>query len=307
MNGNLLLRSFMFLPAYNRKFIDKALQSDADALIFDLEDAVPPIYRQDARNNIIEYSRNRKFTGKKIFIRINEIGTKDFAEDINQMILDGITGFMPSKISDAGDIYFLDRLLSMQEVKYGLDKGTFLLAPLIETTKAVLNAYEIAKASSRMVAICLGGEDYLNDLGSTYSYYTPAFSYPRATIVNAARAAEILPIDTPYLNINDLEGFRIAEKEAYKNGFSGCLLLNPKQIKAANTVFSPDKDEIEYSQNLIKAFEETMGKQDIGIAMYQGIMIGPPMLKRARYVVNQRKLIEEQYQKGNIYNEKSEE
>lgn len=158
-----------------------------------------------------------------------------------------------------------------------------------------------------MVAICLGGEDYLNDLGSTYTYHIPAFSCPRAIIVNAARAAGILPIDTPYLNINDLEGFRAAEKEAYKNGFSGCLLLNPKQIGVANTVFSPDEDEIEYSQNLIKAFEETMGKQDIGIAMYQGVMIGPPMLKRARYVVNQRKLIEEQYQRGNAYNEKREE
>lgn len=264
----------------------------------DLEDAVPPIYRQDARNNIIEYSQKGKFAGKKIFIRINEMGTKDFAEDINQMILEGITGFMPSKISDADDIYFLDRLLSMQEIKCDLDKGTFLLAPLIETAKAVLNAYEIAKASSRMVAICLGGEDYLNDLGSTYTYHTPAFSYPRATIVNAARAAEILPIDTPYLNINDLEGFRVAEKEAYKNGFSGCLLLNPKQIEAANTVFSPGEDEIKYSQNLIKAFEDTMGKQDIGIAMYRGVMIGPPMLKRAHYVVNQRKLIEDENKKS---------
>ncbi len=298
MRGNMLLRSFMFLPAYNRKFIEKALQSDADALILDLEDAVPPVYRQEARNNIIEYSRNGKFVGKKIFIRINEIGTKDFAKDIDQMILEGITGFMPSKISDAGDIYFLDRLLSMQEVKCDLEKGTFLLAPLIETAKAVLNAYEIAKASSRMVAICLGGEDYLNDLGSTYTYHTPAFSYPRATIVNAARAAQILPIDTPYLNINDLEGFRTAEKEAYKNGFSGCLLLNPKQIEVANTVFSPDEDEIEYSQNLIKVFEDTMGKQDIGIAMYRGVMIGPPMLKRARYVVNQRKLIEDENKKS---------
>lgn len=295
MKRDILLRSFMFLPAYNRKFLDKALQSDADALILDLEDAVPPIYRQDARNNIIEYSRNGKFAGKRIFVRINEIGTKDFVKDIDQMILEGITGFMPSKISDADDIRFLDRLLSMQEIKYDLEKGKFLLAPLIETTKAVLNAYEIAKASNRMTAICLGGEDYLNDLGSTYTYHTPAFSYPRATIVNAARAAEILPIDTPYLNINDVDGFCIAEKEAYKNGFSGCLLLNPKQIEAANTVFSPDENEIAYSQELIKAFEATVGKQDTGIAMYQGVMIGPPMIKRARYVMNQWKLIEEDH------------
>lgn len=294
----MLLRSCLFVPAHNRKFIEKALICDADAIILDLEDSVPSVYRQEARNNIIEYKDSGKFEGKTVFIRINEMGTKDFSEDVIQLVSDKITGFMPSKIRDAEDIKFMDRLLSMLEIQQDIKRGKLLLAPLIETVESVLNIYEIVKASQRLAAICFGGEDYLNDLGSVYTYYTPAFSYPRAMIVNAARTAGIQPIDTPYLDINDLEGFLEAGKEAYKSGFAGCLLLNPRQIEIAHTSFSPDEEKIEYSGKLIEAVSGIDGKQDAGVAMYHGVMIGPPMLKRACGVMEQKRLIEEHSQRN---------
>lgn len=291
MSKNLLLRSFMFLPAYNCKFIDKALNCDADALILDMEDSVPPEQRQMARENIVEYNNKGLFTAKKIFIRINEIDTKDFAEDITQLVLSGITGFMPSKINCAEDVVFIDKLLSVMEIKNNLPVGTIKLAPLIETTRAVMDIQRIAQASERLVALCFGGEDYLNDLGSTYTYQESAFVIPRAMIVNAARAAGILPIDTPYLNIADVEGFELKEREAYKNGFAGCLILNPKQIEPANRAFSPDEEKVEYSRRVIEAVQLAAIENKSGVAMLDGVMVGPPMRKRAQTVLEQNELI----------------
>lgn len=282
----MLLRSFMFLPAYNRKFIDKALGSEADALILDLEDSVPNGQRQEARDNIIEYAERGAFSGHKIFIRINNLGTKDFVEDVFQVCVNGITGFMPSKIEYDEDIIFIDKLLEIMEIKNGIKVGTFKLAPLIETAKAVANINKIAGASKRLVALCFGGEDYINDIGSTYTYQETAFIMPRSMVVNAARANGLLPIDTPFLNINDIEGFQKNELEAYKNGFAGCLLLNPKQIDIANRVFSPSEDEILFSKKIIGAIEEAKESKKMGVAMLDGTMIGPPMRKRAEAVLS---------------------
>lgn len=290
MREKILLRSFMFLSAYNRKFIDKALSSEADALILDLEDSVPPLQRQGARENIIEYAARGAFQGRNIFIRVNELGSKDFAEDILRVSINGITGFMPSKINDAEDIIFIDKLLETMELKNDIEIGTFKLAPLIETASAVMNINEIAKASKRLVALCFGGEDYLNDIGSTYTYQESAFIVPRSMLVNAARANGLLPIDTPYLNIADIKGFVKKETEAYKNGFAGCLLLNPKQIDVANKVFSPNDRAVEYSKRVIEAVKLAKEENQTGVAMLDGIMVGPPMRKRAETVLGQYQL-----------------
>ena len=293
MGNEFLLRSFMFVPAHNKRFIDKALECNADALILDMEDSTPSEFRSEARNNIIEYNSKKRFQGKKVFIRLNELNTKDFVEDISSLILDGITGYMLSKIELAEDIIFVDRLLSMLELKYNFEKGKFKLTPLIETTKAVLNVNEIAQASERLIALCFGGEDYLNDLGSIYTYQSGAFLFPQAMIVNAARSAGLLPINTPYLNISDIDGFLKEEKEAYKNGFAGCLVLNPKQINAANQAFSPELEQIEHSQRVMEAVKKVAGEKRSGVIMYEGTMVGPPMIKKASNVMRQQQLIEE--------------
>ena len=288
LDKKLRLRSFMFLPAHNKRFLDKAIVSDADAVILDLEDGVPPFRRQEARKNIVSYSEQGLFDQRKnIFIRINPIDTQDFIVDIDELTLASIDGFMPSKVDTAKDIEFLDRLLEFYERKKGYPIGIFKLAPLIETTKAIDNVSKIAKASSRLVALCLGGEDYLNDLGSVFIYQESAFVYPRAVVVNAARANGLLPIDTPYLDIKDVDGFKDRCVNAYKNGFAGGLVLNPRQIEVANEAFSPDSEKINLSRRVIKAVRQANEEGVSGVAMLDETMVGPPMRKRAETVLKQ--------------------
>lgn len=286
-----LLRSMLFVPAYNTRFIDKALMGDADAIILDMEDSIPPELRQEARNTITGYFDRGAFKGKNIFIRINDLESKDFLEDIRQLVFEDLTGYMPSKIESEDDIKFLDKLLSLIEMERGWEKGKFLLTPLIESVSAIYRVNEIALASSRMLALCFGGEDYLNDLGSTYTHFEKAFLMPRSNIVNAARMAGIYPIDTPYLQLNDMEGYVREETEMYRMGFAGHLLINPKQIEAANECFSPSEEEIIFSKEIMEGAELARKEKASGISVHNGVMIGPPMLKRAKTVLKQNELI----------------
>ena len=292
MRDDLLLRSFMFVPALNRRFIDKGLASRADAIILDLEDSVPPDKRGEARANLEEYAGSGLLSRKTVFVRVNEVGTADFAQDVFCVMHPDVDGLMPSKVRSASDIEFLDRLLSVLETRHGLPDGKLMLAPLVETTGAVADIHAIAHASGRLVALCFGGEDYLDDLESTYTYQTSAFAFPRASIANAARSAGLLPIDTPYLEIADVEGYKAAEREAYKVGFAGSLVLNPRQIDAANEVFSPSPEEVEYSRGVIAAIEQWKSERKSGVAMFDGVMVGPPMRTRAYRVMDQVRRIE---------------
>ncbi len=288
LDGHLRLRSFMFLPAHNTKFLDKALVSGADAIILDLEDGVPLARRKEARANIVSYAEKGLLDRRRnIFIRVNPIDTDDFIPDIEEMTLECVDGFMPSKVDTAKDIEFLDRLLGFFERKKGYPAGKYKLAPLIETTKALDNISEIAGACGRLTALCLGGEDYLNDLGSVFTYQESALAYPRALLVNAARANGLLPIDTPYLDIKNTEGFREHCLAAYKNGFAGGLVLSPRQIDAANEAFTPDEEKAALSRRVIEAVRNASEEGISGVAMLDGTMVGPPMRKRAETVLKQ--------------------
>lgn len=280
------LRSFMFLPAYNNKFIEKAVAGVADAIILDLEDSVPSAKRPEARQNIIDSCKNGKFKEKPTFVRVNEINTKDFVDDISAVIMPEIAGIMPSKVETADDIIYVDKLITFMEIKNDIPVGTIKLAPLIETTKAIENISEIAKASKRLVALCFGGEDYLNDLGSIYIYREEAFVVPRALIINAARSNHLFPIDTPYIDVHDTEGFRKRAEQAFKNGFAGNLVLSPRQVEVANESFYPDQESIKKSDRIMEYLGLPENKEK-NIFMLEDTMIGPPMIKRAKNIRDQ--------------------
>lgn len=283
----LRLRSFLFLPAHNRRFIDKALSSDADAIILDIEDGVPQSRRPEARANVVEFGARGELSRKTVFVRLNPMDSDDFVRDVCELTIPGVDGFMPSKVETPEDVEFLDRLLGFFERRGGLPVGGFALAPLIETTGALERVGAIARASARLVALCFGGEDYLNDLGSVFTYQESAFVHPRAMVANAARANGLLPIDTPYLDVRDEAGFRRCASLSYRNGFAGCLLINPCQIALANESYSPDAGKVALSRRVAAAVREASASGASGVAMVDGSMVGPPMRKRAEAVLRQ--------------------
>jgi citrate lyase subunit beta/citryl-CoA lyase len=176
---------------------------------------------------------------------------------------------MFSKARDERDIVYYDKLLSQLERQYGFEQGRFRMCPLIETGSAILRAYQMATASPRMRALAFGGEDYLTDLDGLHLEHGTSLIVPRSLIVIAARAARIEAIDTPYLAIRDLEGFRREVSQARELGFSGQLVLHPSQIAVANEILA--------------AIAES-GAGGLGVTLLDGRLIGPPMLARARHI-----------------------
>lgn len=289
-----LFRSMLYVPAYNEKFISKSAECEADAIIFDLEDSCPLEKEEEGRELIRKYLESGVFSGRQLLIRINELGTESLSKDLELLQYPGLLGLMPPKVSSAEEMREFDRLVTDKEAEYGLEKGSIKFTPLVETSGAVVNLDEIAQASERIIALTFGGEDYLDSVWGVHTEPPTAFDVPRAIVVQVARKHGLLPIDTPYLDLKNEEGFRKEEGISAAMGFAGDLLVNPRQVPWANEVFSPSAEEIAHARRVVAAAAEA--KQAGGsIAVLDGKMIGPPMRKRAEKVVALADLIEKKH------------
>lgn len=288
--GKILLRSMMYVPAYKEKFIDKSLESNADAFIYDLEDSVPDMFKPEARKILRSYIEKGAFKNKTVFIRLNPLESNMLSEDLKYVLHKDITGFMPSKIYTAADMDYYDKLITQLEAENDIPIGHFKFTPLIETTSAIMDIYNISKQTKRTIAVCFGGEDFLNDLEGLHKEPPRSLDYPRAAIAIAARAAGVQPIDTPYLAIHDEDGFIKEESISFEMGFSGVQILSPRQIPLAHKCFTPAEDEVKRSLEIVEAYKKSAAEGS-GVAMYNGKMIGPPMRKRAEKVLEIMNLI----------------
>jgi citrate lyase subunit beta/citryl-CoA lyase len=284
MVKKMLLRTMLFVPANNRRHIEKAVTSKADALILDFEDAIPPDQKAEARAILSEYLSAGAFHGLTVFIRTNAMDHPDLLKDIECGMHQDITGFVPPKITTRDDIVFLEKLLTQMENTHRIENGHFRLAPLIETTGAVLNLSEILKDNKRIVALCFGGDDFLGDLNGTYGDPPVAHFTPRALTAMAARSAGAIPIDTPYLYLNDFEGLKREKDQGFELGFGGALIINPRHIDIVNDCFSPQPEEVETAEAIMAAIRQS--KEDgSGCVMLGERMIGPPMQRRAEWIL----------------------
>lgn len=280
---NRSLRTMLFVPGHLPRFLEKAARVEADALILDIEDSVPPPNKPEARRNVRKHLEAGTYT-QQIFIRVNAMDTGMLPEDLRWTAHPSTTGFMFTKVFDERDIAYFDRLLTQIEGELGLPAGTFKMCPLIETARAGLHTLAIATASPRLVALAFGGEDYLTDLDGLHRKHGLGFLVPRALIVMAARAARLEAIDTPYLDIGDNEGFTREITLARELGFSGQLVIHPDQVPIANRIFAPSEDEVIEAKRIVEAIED--GRQKgLGVGLLDGSLIGPPMEKRARAVL----------------------
>ena len=294
MNEMYLMRSLMFVPAHNQKLLDSSLRRDADVLLLDIEDSVPPVDKQTARNNILEFVKRPEAQGRVIFPRVNDRESGELLKDLYQLTVSGITGFMYPKSTKEEDVYFVGKLLETIEYEKGLPVGTFKLIPLIETAGAIVNIKEICTAYNRVVAVAFGCEDYVTDLGGKHDAEGQSIFYARNTIVNAARAAGVLPIDTVHIKVHDLEDLERNLILSKNLGFEGMLVLNPKELPLVNQYFSPSEEEITWAEEMVQLTAEAKAEGK-GVAVKDGKFIGPPMLKMAEkilsksYIIRQKK------------------
>lgn len=282
--GDWVLRTMLFLPGHVDKMVHKAATSNADCVVLDLEDAVPHDQKETARQKIRLFLEQGLFKNKTVFVRINPIESGLTLRDLEGVACEELHGFVYPMAYTADDVKNFDAQLRLMESNLNLPRGHFSLIVLIETPLAVLNAYEIAKASTRVVGLLFGCEDYMAEMQARYSELDMSLHTPRAIVAMASRAAGVEPIDTPYVRVHDLEGLREFANRARDVGMAGMLVMTPRQIDVASEVYSPTGKELEDSQEIVEAAKKAH-EEGRSIVVVKERFVSPPTLKQAHKVL----------------------
>jgi citrate lyase subunit beta/citryl-CoA lyase len=273
----------LFVPGNSPNMLINGGNLGADSVIFDLEDAVSPDEKDAARILVQHTLSNLKFGACEIIIRINSLDTPYWEDDIEALVPLAPDMIMPTKVSGPDYIRELCAKMDQLEKKAGIEKK-ILVMPLIETALGLENSFAIASVSDRIAALYLGAEDLTADLRAPRTKEGAEIAYARGRIVCAARAAGVDVLDTPFTDVDDLEGLRQDTELAKAMGFSGKGVISPRHIDCVNEVFSPGKKEIEYARRVFEAIRIAK-EQGKGAISLNGKMIDAPIVERARMVL----------------------
>jgi citrate lyase subunit beta/citryl-CoA lyase len=277
------LRSLLFVPGNKARMLEKAYTLPADAVILDMEDAVPPAEKTMARTMVREALEKGAYTPQAI-VRVNAPVTGLTEADLRGTLVAGVEAVCLPKAETAGGVERLASQLEALEKEQRLPVGAVGVLLMIETALGVLNAYQIARASPRVRALCFGGEDLSRDLGAIRTKDGLELSHARAQLVLAARAAGVLAIDTVYTDLTDPDGLLAEARQARQLGYSGKLIIHPGQIEPVHRAFSPSEEEVTYARRVLEAFEAAEAKGQ-GVIALDGQMIDAPVVARAREVL----------------------
>ncbi|WP_416353747.1 aldolase/citrate lyase family protein [Agrilactobacillus fermenti] len=278
-----LRKTMMFLPGMNPAMLRDAGIYGADALMFDLEDAVSPAQKDAARFLVHEALRTIDYGSAETVVRINELETHG-RQDIFAMVDAGAQVIRLPKTETPQDIIDVAQVISAAEARLGKPAGGTKMMAAIESAEGVLNAREIAKASDRLVGIALGAEDYVTNLQTKRYPDGQELAFGRAMILHAARAAGIDAIDTVYSDVENEAGFRAEVALIKELGFNGKSVINPRQIPIVKEIFAPTQVEIYQASRVIKGLEEAKAKGS-GVISVDGKMVDKPIVERAQRVM----------------------
>ncbi len=281
MSGAALVwRSQLYVPANNRRFIDKAATRGADAIILDLEDSVPADERTGARARLEESVRAVGQAGADVTVRINS-SDEEVALDLEAAVIPGVRGIFVTKVRDGEYIRAISRRVAELEAASGMAPATICLIAMIETAAAYMQAYDIARADARIAAMVLGGEDLALDLGMVPDADTLAF--PKQQIAIAARAAGVTPfgIMGTVADYGDTDAVREVAERSRRFGFEGASCIHPSIVPVLNAAFTPSEAEVDHARRVVAAYADAEAA-GTGAITVDGKMIDVPVALRAR-------------------------
>jgi citrate lyase subunit beta/citryl-CoA lyase len=282
------LRTLLSVPGNRQNMIEKAQHLPADALVLDLEDSVPSLEKASARATVrdtlamlVREKRGEGQEKRKVFVRINSLASGLAQQDLDAVITPGVDGISQPKPATAQDVTEVATIIERLEQERGVAAGHIRLLPWVETAMGLLHAFEIASASSRVIGISFGAEDFTLDTGMTRTEEGSELLHPKIMVVIAARAADVTAIDTPYNNFRDKAGLIKEARLARRLGFGGKFLIHPSQIEPVNLIFRPTLEEVEQARSVVAAFDAVMA-QGFASTSLDGKMIDTPIANRAR-------------------------
>ncbi|HET7479541.1 MAG TPA: CoA ester lyase, partial [Rubrobacteraceae bacterium] len=288
-------RSLLAVPATNLKMVQKGLASSADGVFLDLEDAVAPDRKEDARNDVIHAIKEMDWRTRPTLFRANALDTPYFYRDLIEVVEeagDYLDRILIPKVQRHEDLYTVHTLLSQLELATGLEPARIKLEAQIESAEGLTNIDAIARATSRLEALHFGPGDFAASLHMPQTsigtmdewdeaYPGHRFHYAMQRIVVACRAAGLRAVDGPVADYRDEEGLRKACLLARSLGYDGKWCIHPAQIGVVNEVFSPAEREIEWAKKVVAAYEEASAAGS-GAVSVEGRMVDAASIKMAR-------------------------
>ena len=280
------LRTALFAPGNRPDRAEKAIGLGADAVIIDLEDAVPIAEKELSRALVREVLD--KHPGKRMYVRINALTTPYAKEDLEAVASKNLVGIMLPKVESPEDAFEIDRLITELEKSNGLKAGVLEVISICETAKGLEELYPILSAKTehnRISIVAFGAADYTLDLGISLTREGRELEYPRVRIPIACRAAGIMPpLDTPWMvDLKDMDGLIADANKAKAYGFQGKIVIHPNQIEPCHRVFTPTQEEIAFAKQVIEAFEEAEREGKAAIQL-EGKFIDYPVVEKSRRI-----------------------
>lgn len=276
-----LRRSRLYLPGNNPKLMINAGIYGADAIILDLEDSVSPQKKEEARYLVRNALRSVNFYNAECMVRINQLPYG--LEDLEFVVPHGVNLILIPKCESPEQVIDVDEKIAA--IKNTKEHKIYLM-PIIESALGVIQAYNVAVSSKNIVALAIGLEDYTSDIGVTRTEVGTESFYARSVIVNAARAAQIQPIDSVFSDVNDPDALAETIKQSKALGFVGMGCIHPRQIPIIHKYYAPDEEEINKARKIVLAFE-TAKRNGSGVVALESKMIDAPVVKQALQIIYQ--------------------
>ncbi|MGI9247325.1 MAG: HpcH/HpaI aldolase/citrate lyase family protein, partial [Steroidobacteraceae bacterium] len=286
--GGSLMRSMLFVPGDRPDRFDKAVRSGADAVIFDLEDAVTAAGRPQARRNVAERLLASGTREIPHWVRINPVATDDALDDLAVVAAARPDGVVLPKARTGADLERLDHWLEALERQHGFMRDAIRVVALVtETAHAVLHAHTFVAPPPRVVGYSWGAEDLAADVGASANRdadgsYEHAFRAARAACLMMAAAAGVAAIDTTDIDFRDPAAIERRARESRRDGFSGKLAIHPAQLTPIHAAFSPSQPEVEWARRVLAALAAAPGQGAVAI---DGRMIDRPHVRQAERIL----------------------
>ncbi|QWZ02243.1 citrate (pro-3S)-lyase subunit beta [Klebsiella pneumoniae] len=286
---NRLRRSMLFVPGANAAMLSNAFIYPADALMFDLEDAVDVREKDAARHLVYHALQHPLYRDVETIVRVNAPDSQWGIDDSEAVVRAGVDIVRLPKTDTADDVIAMEKEIARIERDCGRKPGSTGMLAAIESAKGILQAPAIALASPRLIGIALGAEDYVRDIRTERSADGIELLFARCTILQAARAAGIQAFDTVYSDANNEEGFLREAAHIKQLGFDGKSLVNPRQITLLHNLYAPTQKDVDHAKRVVEA-AEAAEQEGLGVVSLNGKMIDSPIIARAHLVLSRAEL-----------------
>lgn len=292
-------RCQLSVPGSSEKMMAKAADLDLDHVFLDLEDAVAPNAKADARGLVVEAINGLEWQPRTVCVRINDVETEWCHDDIIEVVTGAgakLDTLMLTKAKRAADVIFVHLMLDQLEMKLGLTRRIGIEC-LIEEVEGMMNVNEIAACSDRLECLVFGMGDYsasqqiqIATIGGAGGYPPDLWHYPRYQMTIACRANGIDPVDGPYANFRNPEAYRKEAERAHALGMAGKWAIHPSQIEMANEVFTPSAADVASARAQKAAYDEALA-QGIGSINVDGVMVDAASIRLVQNTIDRADLI----------------